>query len=162
ERIADIARSFRIPVLTDEVYRQFLYDGEFVSIMSLPGMREHSILLDGFAKSFAMTGWRLGDGVMGVPLAEHLTRLMVNSAWRPSSRGSRPDGAAVVPNVADLLIQELIRAGTRRLFVAPDDGSTPMLLQSAEAQGLPVTHAHSEFAACVMAAVSGELTGAPG
>ena len=80
ERIADIARSFRIPVLTDEVYRRFLYDGEFVSIMSLPGMREHSILLDGFSKSFAMTGWRLGYGVMPVPLAEHLTRLMVNSA----------------------------------------------------------------------------------
>jgi aspartate/methionine/tyrosine aminotransferase len=80
ERIADMARTLRIPVLTDEVYRQFLYDGEFVSIMSLPGMREHAILLDGFSKSYAMTGWRLGYGVMPVPLAEHLTRLMVNSA----------------------------------------------------------------------------------
>ncbi len=80
ERIAEIARSRKIAVLTDEVYRQFLYDGEFTSIMSLPGMREHAILLDGFSKSFAMTGWRLGYGVMPVPLAEHLTRLMVNSA----------------------------------------------------------------------------------
>jgi aspartate/methionine/tyrosine aminotransferase len=80
ERIADIARTFKIPVLTDEVYRQFLYDGEFVSIMSLPGMRAHAILLDGFSKSYAMTGWRLGYGVMPVPLAEHMTRLMVNSA----------------------------------------------------------------------------------
>ncbi len=80
ERIAEIARSFRIPVLTDEVYRQFLYDGEFVSIASLPGMRDLAIILDGFSKSYAMTGWRLGYGVMPVPLAEHLTRLMVNSA----------------------------------------------------------------------------------
>jgi len=67
-----------------------------------------------------------------------------------------------VPTVADLLIQGVRETGTRRLFVAPGGGSTPMLLQSAEAQGLPFTHAHSEFAACVMAAVSGELTGAPG
>jgi aspartate/methionine/tyrosine aminotransferase len=79
ERVAAIARSRGIPVLTDEVYREFLYEGEFASIMSLPGMREHAILLDGFSKSFAMTGWRLGYGVMPPPLAEHLTRLMVNS-----------------------------------------------------------------------------------
>jgi len=79
ERVAEIARSLRIPVLSDEVYREFLYEGEFVSLLSLPGMREHAILLDGFSKSFAMTGWRLGYGVMPPPLAEHLTRLMVNS-----------------------------------------------------------------------------------
>jgi aspartate/methionine/tyrosine aminotransferase len=47
--------------------------------MSLPGMREHTILLDGFSKSYAMTGWRLGYGVMPITLAEHVTRLMVNS-----------------------------------------------------------------------------------
>jgi aspartate/methionine/tyrosine aminotransferase len=80
ERIAEIARAFRVPVLSDEIYRQFLYDGEFFSIASLPGMKEHTIILDGFSKSYAMTGWRLGYGVMPAPLAEHLTRLMVNSA----------------------------------------------------------------------------------
>jgi len=80
ERIAAIAAARNIPVLADEIYRQFLYDGEFVSIMGLPGMRERTILLDGFSKSYAMTGWRLGYGVMPQPLAEHVTRLMVNSA----------------------------------------------------------------------------------
>jgi aspartate aminotransferase len=80
ERIAALARAYRIPVLSDEIYRDFLYEGEFVSIASLPGMRDHTIILDGFSKAFAMTGWRLGYGVMPVPLAEHLTRLMVNSA----------------------------------------------------------------------------------
>ena len=80
ERIAALASSRRIPVLTDEIYRRFLYDGEFVSIMGMPGMREHTILLDGFSKTYAMTGWRLGYGVMPEPLAEHVTRLMVNSA----------------------------------------------------------------------------------
>jgi aspartate/methionine/tyrosine aminotransferase len=80
ERIAAIAAARRIPVLADEIYRQFLYEGEFVSILGLPGMRELTVLLDGFSKSYAMTGWRLGYGVMPGPLAEHVTRLMVNSA----------------------------------------------------------------------------------
>ena len=80
ERIATVARERNIPVLADEIYRHFLYDGEFVSILGQPGMPERTILLDGFSKSYAMTGWRLGYGVMPVPLAEHVTRLMVNSA----------------------------------------------------------------------------------
>jgi aspartate/methionine/tyrosine aminotransferase len=79
ERIARIATERNIPVLTDEIYRQFLYDGEFVSFYAQPGMHTRSILLDGFSKSYAMTGWRLGYGVMPVDLAEHVTRLMVNS-----------------------------------------------------------------------------------
>ena len=80
ERIAELARHYRIPVLSDEIYRRFLYEGQFVSIASLPGMKDQTIILDGFSKSYAMTGWRLGYGVMPAPLAEHLTRLMTNSA----------------------------------------------------------------------------------
>ncbi|HEV8643303.1 MAG TPA: pyridoxal phosphate-dependent aminotransferase [Methylomirabilota bacterium] len=80
ELVADVARRRGIPILADEIYRQFLYEGEFVSIMGLPGLRELTVLLDGFSKSYAMTGWRLGYGVMPVPLAEQITRLMVNSA----------------------------------------------------------------------------------
>src|SRR5881392_2425855 len=80
EVVARIAAERRIPVLADEIYRQFLYEGEFTSIMGFPSMRELTVLLDGFSKSYAMTGWRLGYGVMPQPLAEHVTRLMVNSA----------------------------------------------------------------------------------
>src|SRR5438128_7087937 len=80
ERIAAAARERGIFVLTDKIYRDFLYDGEFVSIMGMPGMRDLTILLDGCSKSFAMTGWRLGYGVMPTAIAEHVTRLMVNSA----------------------------------------------------------------------------------
>ena len=80
ERIAAIATERNIPVLADEIYRQFLYEGEFVSILAVPGMHARTILLDGFSKSYAMTGWRLGYGVMPADLAEHVTRLMVNSA----------------------------------------------------------------------------------
>lgn len=79
ERIATIAAERRIPVLADEIYRHFLYEGEFVSIMGMPGMRDLVILLDGFSKSYAMTGWRLGYGVMPLALAERVTLLMVNS-----------------------------------------------------------------------------------
>jgi aspartate/methionine/tyrosine aminotransferase len=56
-----------------------LYEGEFVSITRFPGMRDLAIILDGFSKAYAMTGWRMGYGVMPIPLAEHVTRLMVNS-----------------------------------------------------------------------------------
>ncbi|HET7340748.1 MAG TPA: pyridoxal phosphate-dependent aminotransferase [Methylomirabilota bacterium] len=79
ETIARLAAERDIPVMTDEIYRQFLYDGEFVSFYAQPGMHQRAILLDGFSKSYAMTGWRLGYGVMPVELAEHVTRLMVNS-----------------------------------------------------------------------------------
>ncbi len=79
EAIADVARERNIPVLSDEVYEQILYEGEHVSLMSLPDMLPHTILLDGFSKTYAMTGWRLGYGVMPLPLAEQMTRLMTNS-----------------------------------------------------------------------------------
>jgi aspartate/methionine/tyrosine aminotransferase len=78
-RVAELARHYRVPVLSDEIYRRFLYEGEFASIASLPGMKPQTIILDGFSKSYAMTGWRLGYGVMPPALAEHLTRLMTNS-----------------------------------------------------------------------------------
>ncbi len=80
ERIAAAAVERGITILTDEIYREFLYEGELVSMLGFPGVREQAVLLDGFSKTYAMTGWRLGYGVMPVPLAEHVTRLMVNSA----------------------------------------------------------------------------------
>jgi aspartate aminotransferase len=79
ERVAAIAVARDIPVLSDEIYRYFLYEGDFVSISGFPGMHERTIILDGFSKTYAMTGWRLGYGVMPTALAEHVTRLMVNS-----------------------------------------------------------------------------------
>src|SRR5258707_9230963 len=71
DRIAAIAAARNVPVMSDEIYRQFLYDGEFVSIYNRPGMAERTIILDGFSKSYAMTGWRLGYGVFPQPLVEH-------------------------------------------------------------------------------------------
>jgi len=79
EVVAEVAQERGIMVLSDEVYEQILYEGEHFSILTLPGMAPHTILLDGFSKTYAMTGWRLGYGVMPVELAEHITKLMVNS-----------------------------------------------------------------------------------
>jgi aspartate aminotransferase len=79
EAVAEVAQERGIMVLTDEVYNQILYEGEHVSPLSFPGMEPLTILLDGFSKTYAMTGWRLGYGVMPVELAEQMTKLMVNS-----------------------------------------------------------------------------------
>jgi aspartate/methionine/tyrosine aminotransferase len=66
-------------VLTDEVYSQIIYEGKHLSIASLAGMKDKTILLDGFSKTYAMTGWRLGYAAMRKDLAQKVTQLMINS-----------------------------------------------------------------------------------
>jgi aspartate/methionine/tyrosine aminotransferase len=77
--IADVIGDRNIMVLSDEIYSRLLFEGEHYSIMSVPGFQERTILLDGFSKTYAMTGWRLGYGVMREDLATHIARLMTNS-----------------------------------------------------------------------------------
>lgn len=77
--IAEVIGDRNIMVLSDEIYSRLIFDGEHYSIMSVPGFQERTILLDGFSKTYAMTGWRLGYGVMRADLATHITRLMTNS-----------------------------------------------------------------------------------
>ena len=79
ERIAAAARTHDAWVLSDEIYSRLVYDGEHSSIISLPGMRERTVLLDGFSKTYAMTGWRLGYGVMPAEAAEAVGWLLTNS-----------------------------------------------------------------------------------
>jgi aspartate/methionine/tyrosine aminotransferase len=80
EVIADrIKRRNDVFVLTDEVYSQIIYEGKHQSIASLPGMKDTTILLDGFSKTYAMTGWRLGYAAMRKDIAQKLTQLMINS-----------------------------------------------------------------------------------
>jgi aspartate aminotransferase len=80
--IRDIAEAIgerNIMVLSDEIYSRLIFDGEHYSIMSVLGFKDRTILLDGFSKTYAMTGWRMGYGVMRPDLATHITRLMTNS-----------------------------------------------------------------------------------
>jgi aspartate aminotransferase len=77
--IADAIGDRNIMILSDEIYSRLIYEGEDFSIMSVPGFKERTIILDGFSKTYAMTGWRMGYGVMRPDLALHISRLMTNS-----------------------------------------------------------------------------------
>ena len=79
EAVAEMALKHDCYVLSDEIYSRMIYDGEHFSITQLPGMQERTIILDGFSKTYAMTGWRLGYGVMNTELAGWTTKLMTNS-----------------------------------------------------------------------------------
>ena len=79
QAIADMVRGRPITVLSDEIYGRILYEGTFASIASAPGMAAQTVILDGFSKTYAMTGWRLGYGVMERELAARVAQLMVNS-----------------------------------------------------------------------------------
>ncbi len=68
-----------IMVLSDEIYSRLIFDGSHHSIISQDGFKERTVLLDGFSKTYAMTGWRMGYGVMRADLAAHMARLMTNS-----------------------------------------------------------------------------------
>jgi aspartate aminotransferase len=77
-RIADVANRYDAFVLSDEIYSRILYEGSFISLAALPGMAERTCILDGFSKTYAMTGWRLGYGVMPEWLAPDIARLATN------------------------------------------------------------------------------------
>jgi len=79
EATAEIAKEHDIMVLSDEIYIRLVYEGEFASITRFPGMMERTIILDSFSKTYAMTGWRLGYGVMPEALATQVAKLMTNS-----------------------------------------------------------------------------------
>jgi aspartate/methionine/tyrosine aminotransferase len=79
EQIAELALSHQLWVLSDEIYSQLYYDDVApFSIAALPGMAERTILLDGFSKSYAMTGWRLGYGLFPEPMVLPVTNMMIN------------------------------------------------------------------------------------
>ena len=102
EEIAEIARlavEHDLIVLADEIYSEMIYEGEHVSIATMPGMAERTIILDGFSKTYAMTGWRLGYGLMppsagrGRQPPDGQQRLL-HLDGRAAGRARRPDRAA--------------------------------------------------------------------
>jgi aspartate aminotransferase len=93
--IADMLRDRDVMVLSDEIYSQISYGEAPVSIASFPGMLEKTIILDGFSKTYAMTGWRMGYGVMPEWLVDAVTKLMVNSNSCTASFTQRAGIAAV-------------------------------------------------------------------
>ncbi|MEK6954689.1 MAG: pyridoxal phosphate-dependent aminotransferase [Candidatus Micrarchaeota archaeon] len=102
--IARIAIEHNLWVLSDEIYQQITYGKEHNSIASLPGMKERTIILDGFSKAYAMTGWRLGYGIMNKALAPHITRLMTNSNSCTASF-TQMAGAAALRGPQDFVVK---------------------------------------------------------
>ena len=145
EQIAKVIGDRNIMILSDEIYSRLLFDGgQHFSIMSVPGMQERTILLDGFSKTYAMTGWRMGYGVMRADLAAHMTRLMTNSNSCTASftqvagiEAIRGDQSSV-----DHMRDEFQRR--RDMFVAGIEQDQRLLLPHAEGRVLRVPQHHED------------------
>ncbi|OLC98009.1 MAG: hypothetical protein AUH86_06275 [Acidobacteria bacterium 13_1_40CM_4_58_4] len=79
EKLAALAQKHDLWILSDEIYARILFEGQYQSIRSLPGMAERTIIIDGFSKSFAMTGWRLGYAVAPLHVVEAMDLLVLNT-----------------------------------------------------------------------------------
>jgi aspartate aminotransferase len=79
EHVAELARKHELWVIADEIYARILFSGDYTSIRSLPGMPERTVIIDGFSKSFAMTGWRLGYAVAPREIIEAMDLLVLNT-----------------------------------------------------------------------------------
>jgi aspartate aminotransferase len=117
ETIAELAQRFDFIVLADEIYsRNFYLDQEYLSIASLPGMRERTIVVDGFSKAYAMTGWRLGYAIMPESLARTVT-LFNNNTFSCVATFVQMAGIAALtgPDDAVLRMNEIFRQRRDRL-----------------------------------------------
>ena len=80
EEIAEIAKEHNLWVMSDEIYSKIIYEGQHYSMLSIPGMKERTIMIHGFSKTYAMTGWRLGYAIGDAKVIANMTRLQVNIA----------------------------------------------------------------------------------
>jgi aspartate aminotransferase len=110
--IARLARERDLWVLTDEIYAEILYEGEHRSLLAEEGMAERTILLDGFSKTYAMTGWRLGYGVFPKPLVEPVTKLVTNSVSCTATFVQRAGVAALSSRPPE--VDQMVRAFRER------------------------------------------------
>jgi len=86
EALAEIAKKYDLVVLSDEIYEDIVFDGEkHSSIASIPGMKERTVIISGFSKSYAMTGWRLGYAIASANVADKIKRIQLNACSCPVS-----------------------------------------------------------------------------
>jgi len=122
-RIAETAVAHGVPVLCDEIYSRIVYDAEHRSLAAEPGMEKLAIVLDGFSKTYAMTGWRLGYGIMPEALASHVSKLQTNAvsctatfSQHAALKALQGDQAPVAAMVAELRRRrDVIVAGLNEL-----------------------------------------------
>ena len=125
KQIADMLRDRDVIVMSDEIYSRISYTDEPpVSISSFPGMLEKTIILDGFSKTYAMTGWRMGYGVMPKWLVEAVTKLMVNSNSCTASFTQRA-GLAAITGPQDCVTQIVAEFRRRRDAICAGLSSIP-------------------------------------
>ena len=118
ETIAAVVRNYPdLYVMSDEIYKDILYAGEHHSIAALPGLGDRTIILDGFSKSYAMTGWRLGYGIMPPELVPHISRLATNSVSCAASF-SQIAGIAALDGPQDEVQQMAAEFARRRRLIA--------------------------------------------
>ena len=118
KEIREIARANNLIVLSDEIYSRIIYDGEHHSILSGEGIASYALMIDGFSKTYAMTGWRLGYGVMPKEIAEHVEKLMVNSNSCTASFTQRAGIEALTGS--QQVVQEMVAAFRQRRDVIVD------------------------------------------
>ena len=116
EIIADLATRHDITVLSDEIYSSIIYKGEHRSIASIPGMMDRTVILDGFSKTFAMTGWRLGYGIMRPELQTQISKLVTNSVSCTAPFAQRA-GLEALANTESAVVRMVAEFRKRRNFL---------------------------------------------
>lgn len=124
EAIANILRDHDCYILSDEIYSRILYGGEHYSIAAEPGMQDRTIILDGFSKTYAMTGWRLGYGIYPADLIPHIDRLVVNSV-SCTNAATQMAGVAALTGPQDAVDAMVAEFEKRRDFIVDGLNAIP-------------------------------------
>jgi aminotransferase len=118
EQIAQVAQRHDLLVLSDEVYSRLVYGGEHTSIVQMPGMRERTVLVDGFSKAYAMTGWRIGYICAPAPILEGILKVHQYAIMCAATMSQAAALEAVLHGEQDVLEMVASYDERRRLFVA--------------------------------------------
>ena len=122
EHVATAARARDCWVMSDEIYARLSYDGDVPTIAALPGMLERTVIVDGFSKTYAMTGWRLGYGIMPAALAERMSHLLVHSVGCTATFTQHAGLAAILgPQHEADAVRDVFRRRRDRLVAGLND-----------------------------------------
>jgi aspartate/methionine/tyrosine aminotransferase len=124
EQIANILRDHDCYILSDEIYSRLLYSGEHYSLAAEPDLQDRTIILDGFSKTYAMTGWRLGYGIFPDELIPHIDRLAVNSV-SCTNAATQMAGVAALTGPQDCVTQMVAEFEKRRDFIVDGLNAIP-------------------------------------
>lgn len=116
ENIAELLVGKGIFVLSDEIYDRMVYEGKPTSIATIPGMKDYTIILDGFSKTYAMTGWRMGFGIMHRDIVKRVDRLISNSTSNTAAF-SQIAGIEALSGPQDDVLKMLAEFKLRRDFI---------------------------------------------